>query len=36
MGTQPLPLVAIGMAFAVAGALGALIVGRRRTLGPAD
>jgi hypothetical protein len=36
MGTQLLPLVAIGMAFAVAGALGALIVGRRRTLGPAD
>jgi hypothetical protein len=36
IGTQLLPLVAIGMAFAVAGALGALIVGRRRTLGPAD
>jgi hypothetical protein len=31
MGTQLLPLVAIGTALAVAGALGALVVGRRRT-----
>lgn len=37
IGTMLFPLVAIGTAFAVAGALGALVVGRRRTLtaGPA-
>ena len=33
IGTQLLPLVAIGAAFAVAGALGALLLSRRRTLG---
>jgi hypothetical protein len=34
MGTQLLPLVAIGTAFAVMGASAALVVGRRRTFGP--
>ena len=33
IGAQLLPLVAIGAAFAVVGALGALLIGRRRTLG---
>ncbi len=33
IGTQLLPLVVVGAAFALAGALGALLVGRRRTLG---
>jgi hypothetical protein len=33
IGMQLLPLIAIGAAFAVVGALGALVVGRRRTLG---
>lgn len=33
IGSQLLPLVAIGTVFAVAAALGALIIGRRRTLG---
>jgi hypothetical protein len=32
IGTQLLPLVAIGAAFAVVGALGAVVFGRRRTL----
>jgi hypothetical protein len=32
IGTQLLPLVVIGTAFAVAGALGAFVLGRRRSL----
>ena len=33
IGTQLLPLVALGTAFAVIGALAALVLGRRRALG---
>ena len=33
IGTQLMPLVAVGTAFAVVGALAALVLGRRRTLG---
>lgn len=36
IGPQPLPLIAIATALGVAGVLGALVVGRRRTLGPSD